>query len=111
MNKLPMSNAAAALLRALIARAGLPRDRILLTDIQSVDWQSLTFSGERHHISLRVTGSDSAAGVQRMRHGLEDAEFSIPGVIVADIAVLGEPERAIDGSTMMVIEALTVGDD
>jgi hypothetical protein len=46
-----------------------------------------------------------------MRHGLEDAEFSIPGVIVADIAVLGEPERAIDGSTMIVIEALTVGDD
>jgi hypothetical protein len=111
MNKLPMSNAAAALLRALIARTGLPRDRILLTDVQSVDWRSLTFTGERHHISLRVTGSDSGRGVERMRTGLEDAEFSIPGVIVADIALLGEPERALDGSTIVTVEALTVGDD
>jgi hypothetical protein len=111
MNKLPMSNAAAALLRVLIARAGLPRDRILLTDAQSVDWRSLTFTGERHHISLRVTGSDSASGVGRMLDGIEDAEFSIPGMIVADIAVLGEPERALDGSTSVTIEALTVSDD
>ena len=111
MNKLPMSNAAAALLRALIARSRLPRDRILLTDVQSVDWQSLTFTGERHHISLRVTGSDSGSGVERMRDGLEDAEFSIPGVLVADIAVLGEPERALDGSITIRIEALTVGED
>jgi hypothetical protein len=46
-----------------------------------------------------------------MRNGLEDAEFSIPGVIVADIALLGEPERALDGSTIVTVEALTVGDD
>lgn len=111
MNKLAMSNAASALLRVLIARAGVPRDRILLTAVHSVDWQSLTFSGERHHVSLRVTGSDSASGVGRMLDGLEDAEFSIPGIIVADIAVLGEPDRAPDGSTSVTIEALTVGDD
>jgi hypothetical protein len=111
MNKLPMSYAAAALLRALTARAGLPRDRILLTDVQSVDWQSLTFTGERHHIAVRVTGSDSGSGVERMLRGLEDAEFSIPGLVVADIAVLGEPERTLDGSIIVRIEALTVGDD
>jgi hypothetical protein len=111
MTRLPMSAAASALLRVLIARAGVARDRILLTEIQSVDWRSLTFAGERHQIALRVTGSDSGRAVERMLQGLEDAEFSIPGVLVADIAVLGQPERGLDRATSVRIEALTVSDD
>jgi hypothetical protein len=39
---------------------------------------------------------------------LEDVEFSIPGVIVADIGVVGEPDLAFDGSTTVTIEALTI---
>ena len=111
MNRIVMSSAAAALLRALIARAGVTRDRILLTDVQSVDWQSLTLAGERHHFSLRASGSDSSAVAGRMCNGLSDAEFSIPGVIVADINVLEGPERALDGSTTLTIEALTIRED
>jgi hypothetical protein len=42
--------------------------------------------------------------------GLDDAEFSIPGQIVADIAVAGAAERGSDGSTSVTIEALTVGE-
>ena len=83
MNRIPMSLAASALLRALIARAGVTRDRILLRDAHSIDWRSLTFSGERHLIELRVPGPDSRCVVDRMCAGLEEAEFSIPGVIVA----------------------------
>lgn len=111
MNRIPMSSAASALLRALIARAGVPRDRILLSDAQSVDWRSLTFTGERHTLSLRVPGPESSRVVERMCDGLEDAEFSIPGIIVADIAVAGTPSRALDGSTRLTIEALTVSED
>jgi hypothetical protein len=111
MNRIPMSSAATALLRALIGRARVPRDRILLTDAESVDWRSLTFTGERHQLQLRVPGSDSRSVVKRMCAGLEDAEFSIPGVIVADIAVAGAPSRALDGSTSITIEALTVAED
>jgi hypothetical protein len=111
MNRMAMSPAAAALLRALIARAGVPRDRILLTDVQSVDWRSLTFSGERHLISLRVSGGDSADPAGRMTSGLADAEFSIPGLLVADIGVAGAPGHAVDGSTELTIEALTIADD
>ena len=44
MLKIAMSAAASGLLRALIARADVPRDRILLTDLTSADWQSLTSS-------------------------------------------------------------------
>jgi hypothetical protein len=43
-----MSAAALGLLRELIERAQVPRDRFLLSEWQSTDWQSLTFQGERH---------------------------------------------------------------
>lgn len=111
MNRISMSAAASALLRVLIGRAGVPRNRILLSDAQSVDWRSLTFTGERHELDLRVPGPDSGAVVNRMCRGLEDFEFSIPGVIVADIAVVGAPTAALDGSTSLTIEALTVSED
>jgi hypothetical protein len=106
-----MSPAASALLRALIARSGATRDRILLTYLQTIDWRSLTFTGERHQFAMRVPGPDAREIVERMCAGLEDAEFSIPGIIVADIAVPGDPERALDGSVSVTIEALTVSED
>ena len=111
MMKIAMSSAASALLRALVARARVDRNRILLTDAHSTDWQSLTFTGERHHLSLRVTGCDSRQVVERMCAGLEDVEFSIPGVLVADIAIVGSPRRASDGAMELVVEALTVSED
>jgi hypothetical protein len=111
MNRIAMSSAASALLRALIARSGAQRNRILLTEVQSIDWQSLTFTGERHQIRLRIPGPDPTAIVERICAGLEDAEFTIPGVIVADIAPFGEPQRGLDGSLSLTIEALTVSED
>ena len=95
----------------MIARAEVRRDRILLTDVQSVDWQSLTLTGERHQIGLRIAGPQSLDAVERMCAGLEDAQFNITGVIVADIAVADGPERLLDGSTRLTIEALTVLED
>lgn len=106
-----MSSAASGLLRSLVARAKVERDRILLTEVCSTDWQSLTFTGERHHFAFRVIGRDSAAAVERMCLGLEDAEFSIPGALVADIGVVEGPRAAADGSTEIILEALTVSDD
>lgn len=110
MNRIPLSPAAAGLLRALIGRARVARDRILLSDAQSIAWRSLTVDGERHELQLRVAGPDSRGVVERMCAGLEDAEFSIPGMIVADIAVAGAPRYALDGSTSLTIEALTVSE-
>jgi hypothetical protein len=49
--------------------------------------------------------------VERMCHGLEDADFSIPGLIVADVAPTGTSARARDGSTTITIEALTIAAD
>ena len=108
MNRPRLSPAATRLLRVILDRAGDERGRILLSIFASTDWQSLTLTGERHQFELRVPGGDSKIVVERMCNGLEDAEFSIPGLIVADIAVVGEPVRAIDGSTSVTIEALTI---
>lgn len=103
-----MSSAASGLLRAVLDRAGDRRDRILLSEIQSVDWQSLTFAGERHVISLRIPAPDAETIVGMVVNGIEDAEFWIPGLIVADIGVCTAPARATDGSVTVAIEALTV---
>lgn len=108
MMKLALSTAAAGLLRALLSRAGIDRDRILLTEFRSIDWQSLTFMGERHEMELRVPGPDAAALVDRLVTGLADAEFSIPGQIVADIGLEWPPSRNPDGSISLHIEALTI---
>jgi hypothetical protein len=83
----------------------------LLTDVRSVGWHSLTFSGERHEIELRVTGANSCEVLDRMCRGLENAEFSIPGMVVADIGVARGPTLALDGSTTVAIEALTIEGD
>lgn len=111
MMKLAISPAATALTRALADRAGIERNRILLTEASSTDWQSLTFAGERHEIALRITGADSIAAARKISIGLEEFEFTLSRVIVADIAVTDGPRQAPDGSTELRIEALTVVSD
>ena len=110
MMKLALSPAAAGLLRALIARAGIDRDRILLTEFRSTDWQSLTFIGERHEMELRLPGPDADLMARRITDGLADAEFSIPGQIVADIGLERPPSHNRDGSVTLHIEALTIAE-
>jgi hypothetical protein len=80
-------------------------------EVESTDWQSLTFSGERHRMCLRAPGGDGRAIAERLCSGIEEHEFSIPNVIVADIHALGNVEVAADGSATVTIEALTVAAD
>jgi len=105
-----MSAAAAALLRAMLNRAKASRDRILLTGIRSTDWQSLTFVGERHEIEFRITGPGAGQIASQLTDGIEDAELSTPGSLVADIAVTHPPRTEVDGSLTLRIEALTISE-
>jgi hypothetical protein len=82
----------------------------LLTEVESVEWRSLTFNGERHQMRLRISGPESAAVVDRMCDGIGECELSAPGLIVVDIAVVARGALA-DGSTTLAIEALTISDD
>jgi hypothetical protein len=106
--RLAMSAAAASLLRSLLRRAGINRDRILLTEFRSTDWQSLTFIGEQHRIRLRIPSPGAAEISASLVNGIEESEFAIPGHVVADIALAAEPEQMADGSIIIAIEALTV---
>lgn len=109
MKGLPLSRAASGLLRALLERAGRDKHRILLTETRSTDWQSLTFTGERHSLVLRFTGDRAQALAHRLTHGIAEAEFSIPGHIVADIAA-GPTVAGENGSILVPIEALTISE-
>lgn len=110
MMKLALSPAAAGLLRSFLARGGVERDRILLTEFRSTDWQSLTFTGERHEMELRIPGPDAGRLVSTLVDGLADAEFAIPGQIVADIGLEHPPRHNRDGSITLFIEALTISE-
>lgn len=110
MMKLAMSPAAAGLLRALLQRGGVDRDRILLSQFRSIDWRSLTFSGERHRIDLRIPGPGAAAVADMLTRDLAEAEFAIPGQIVADISVDGAMIEHPDGAISLTIEALTIAE-
>ena len=110
MMKLTLSPAAAGLLRALRGRAGVERDRILLTQFRSTDWQSLTFIGERHEMELRLPSPDASRLADLLTHDLENAEFAIPGQIVAEVAL--ERPRIVnaDGSISLFLAALTIAE-
>lgn len=109
MKGLPLSRAASGLLRALLRRAGEDKHRILLTGIRSTDWQSLTFTGERHVLALRFTGDCARALAHSLTDGITEAEFNVPGHIVADIAA-DPPMAGEDGSVVVAIEALTISE-
>jgi hypothetical protein len=110
MMKLALSPAAAGLLRALVARAGIDRNRILLTEFRSVDWQSITFIGERHEMELRLPPPNAPQLAAILCDRLADAEFAIPGQIVADIGLERPPSHNRDGSVTLHIEALTIAE-
>ena len=109
MKGLALSRPAAGLVRAVSRHADMIGHRILLTDVRSVDWQSLTFTGERHEISLTLAEPAAQSDVRALIDALEQAEYSIPGHIVADIAgnLLNEDEN---GSVSVAIEALTIAE-
>ena len=104
-----MSTAASLLLRSLMARAGLSRDRIFISKFRSVDWQSLTFTGERHEIGLRLPAPHAAEALARLGDGLAEAEWTLQGHVVADILIVAT-ETLDDGSISVDLEALTLSD-
>ena len=115
---------ASAILRGINAliRIG-PVDRqipiVVVEDIRSTEWASITFTGLRHEFDLRLEGEpDSVAGaIVRLVDDLADSELPMAGHFVAEIAVAtvaageaiagGEPGQ---WRQRLRIEALTVRD-
>ena len=110
MSRLGLSRCGTALLRAILDRVNLTCDRILLTEARTVDWQSLTFIGERHAMVLRILEPDSIEVVRRLSEGISEAEFALPGQIVADVAISIDPQMDADESVILIIKALTIAE-
>jgi hypothetical protein len=105
-----LSPAATHFLRALLGRAGLAADRVRIRRFRSVDWQSLTFIGERHELTLAIPQPNAAPGADRLRLGLADAEWPLPGgAVVADVVVVRETSEP-DGTIVLDLEALTLSE-
>ena len=92
---------AMALLRALAATG----PAFTLTEAESRDWSSATFTGERHR--LRIELADDAA-TSRWLAGLPEAELTVRGRLVADVAVTETRRDA--GRVHAVVEALTIAE-
>jgi hypothetical protein len=101
-----MTQAGEALQRALCADFdGLARVEAL----KSRSWASITFSGERHRLVLRIEGAGARAAADRFLDSLAEREFDLEGHILADIAPVAD-ERDANG-VRLSLEALTVEAD
>lgn len=70
-------------------------------------WASITFSGERHVITLAFTGAEAVAGGERLWRILASHDFDLPGQLVVDLlavetARISLPQPQLD----LTIEAL-----
>ncbi|PZU10922.1 MAG: hypothetical protein DI605_04710 [Sphingomonas sp.] len=88
------------LIAALAARAG-PAAQVRALPSQS--WASATFAGERHRLEI---GLPDAGAADVFQAGLADAEFSLRGHLLADIAIAGR--RAVPAGLLIEVEALTI---
>lgn len=60
------------------------------TDIEEdslTSWASATFIGARHALTMLLTGEDAASRAAALTQTLPEADFTIPGHLVADIAI------------------------
>jgi hypothetical protein len=51
-------------------------------------WASATFSGTRHTVALSFDGNDAMSAAEQFIVDLPDHEFTVPGQLVADAAVI-----------------------
>jgi hypothetical protein len=99
-----LNDATGALIRAL--RAALPAD-VVIEEIRSRSWASITFSGARHDIAVRLpAGEDEAANL--FVAGLDPTAFTLRGHLLASIGLKSD-ERGPEG-IRLGLEALTVED-
>ncbi len=76
-------------------------------------WASATFNGSRHSIDLRFDAPDAHARAASLAETLPEADFAIPGFIVADLAVDAQDQgRGEDGRpwALLRLSALVIED-
>ena len=102
-----LTEAGAELRRVLrLCFAGLGAS-VTFESVASRPWASITFSGERHRLTLCLPGPGAQAALDAFLDGLEDREFALRGQLLADSEATGVA-RDPDGQIRLTLEALTV---
>ena len=89
-----------ALIAAMAARGGRNCD---VRALPSRSWASATFAGAKHRLEIRLP---DMAAVTAFEDGLTEAQFSLHGHLLADIAVADR--RAVGNGAVLEVEALTI---
>jgi hypothetical protein len=95
------ARAGGRLARAVLEKAAAAGVPSILLSARSHPWASITFSGGRHELRLSVPDTEAA---RAWIDALPEAEFRLPGLLVADLAV----RRA---GAEVEVEALVLDDD
>lgn len=109
----PLTDATTALLRALRRRFGEAAEAHF-EEVVSREWASATFTGARHKLVIRIDGAEAGTDSEAFLSDLDVAEVTMRGHILADIALLWDERRELDGGLVQVriaLEALTVEAD
>lgn len=100
--------AQAAILRAVAAIAAPLGARLVIEELRARDWASLTLTGMRHELDVRLDGPGAAAALAAVGERLPGEAISIAGQILAEAVV--EPGTADDAGVAMTICALVIND-
>ena len=102
-----MNDATSALIAGLRQAIG-GRAAMAIEEVSSRAWASVTFSGARHELSLRLEGEAAEAEAERFLTALDRTELPISGHILADLSLVSQERRP--GCARIRLEALTVCD-
>lgn len=80
-----------------------------IEELSRRDWASITFSGERLCLRLRLDGPDAMAATEAFLDRLDEREFNLRGHFVADIAA--HIETRLGESLRLLLEILIVAAD
>ncbi|MFN7175295.1 MAG: hypothetical protein ACK4MX_00240 [Thermaurantiacus sp.] len=95
--------------------AGSSEPALVIEDFNSTPWASLTFTGRRHSIALRLTGPtmEVEAAYDRLVALLTEPAFELKGHFRAEIDVVDvDASIDLDGGMRMAVtvEALTIAE-
>lgn len=101
----PIGHAATRILREIenlvrIGETDREKPIVVIEDIRSTDWASVTFVGQHHELELRITGEADtvAAAIARLSDDLADHDIPIAGHFIAEIRLF--PTMAVAASSL-----------
>jgi hypothetical protein len=100
--------AQAAILRAVAAIAMPFGARVVIEELRMRDWASLTLTGARHELDIRLDGPAAGQALQAVAAQLPHENITISGQLLAELLV--EPGTADDQGAALTLLALLIND-